>query len=95
MRRLQDVNICSALCFGQILRIHAPETPYSDADLTTMFGWFTVILRRLEHPTDPNFGVCYSVLDNAAQVICHPQPEERGCMEWQVARSRERVRVGG
>jgi len=68
MQCLQDVNICSALCFGQILRIHAPDTPYSDEDLTTMFRWFTVILRRLEHPSDPNFEICYSVLDNASQV---------------------------
>ena len=65
---MQDVRICNAACFCQILRIHAPDTPYSSETLAEMFSWFLVALRRLESPSDPNFEICYQTLDLASQV---------------------------
>ena len=65
---LQDVRICSAACFCQILRIHAPHTPYASETLADMFAWLLVVLRRLESPSDPLFEISYGTLDLASQV---------------------------
>ncbi|DBA83186.1 TPA: hypothetical protein ACH3X2_006702 [Trebouxia sp. C0005] len=66
----KDVRVCAAYCLSHILKIHAPDSPYSTAQLQDVFGLFMWVFRRLENPSSPSYQLTLSVLDNISQIKC-------------------------
>ncbi|KAL3130671.1 hypothetical protein ABBQ38_008061 [Trebouxia sp. C0009 RCD-2024] len=70
IKLLKDVRTCAAYCLSHILKIHAPDSPYSTAQLQDVFGLFMWVFRRLGSPSSPSYQLTLSVLDNISQIKC-------------------------
>ncbi|DBA74057.1 TPA: hypothetical protein ACH3X1_010871 [Trebouxia sp. C0004] len=66
----KDVRVCAAYCLSHILKIHAPDSPYSTTQLQDVFVLFMWVFRRLENPSSPSYQLTLSVLDNISQIKC-------------------------
>lgn len=67
---LQEVRLYTAACVIQILRLHAPDTPFTDAQLETIFSLFMSVFKELADPGAAHFQVCLGLLDTAAVIKC-------------------------
>ncbi|KAL4458690.1 hypothetical protein ABPG75_013555 [Micractinium tetrahymenae] len=66
----KEVRLYSALCLCHILRLNAPDTPYSDEQLQSIFELFNSVYSELEDPASPHFQLCLSTLETVSQVKC-------------------------
>jgi hypothetical protein len=68
---LQEVRLFTVVCAIHTLRLHAPENPYTDAQLLIIFRQLLVVFRELADPGAAHFQVCLSLLQTVATVkIC-------------------------
>lgn len=68
---LQEVRLFTIVCAIHTLRLHAPENPYTDAQLLIIFRQLLVVFRELADPGAAHFQVCLSLLQTVATVkIC-------------------------
>jgi sister chromatid cohesion protein PDS5 len=68
---LQEVRLFTVVCAIHTLRLHAPENPYTDAQLLLIFRQLLVVFRELADPGAAQFQVCLSLLQTVATVkIC-------------------------
>ena len=69
--RDQDVRLLVAGALSLLLRLHAPECPYSDAAMQEVFGLFFWVFRRLAAPPSAaHFARCLTVLHAVKDVQC-------------------------
>lgn len=59
-----------AVCAIHTLRLHAPDTPYTDAQLASIFRLATAAFAEVAEPAAPHFRTCLALLETAAQVKC-------------------------
>ena len=61
----------ATFCAIHTLRLHAPENPYSDPQLYTIFRQLLVVFRELADPGAAHFQLCLSLLDTVGTIkIC-------------------------
>lgn len=67
----KEVRLFNIVCAIHTLRLHAPENPYTDAQLLMIFRQLLVVFRELADPGAAHFQVCLSLLQTVATVkIC-------------------------
>eukprot|EP00884_Botryococcus_braunii_P018320 jgi/Botrbrau1/5171/Bobra.0172s0043.2 len=66
----KDVRICCAFCICQLLRVYAPDSPYTDRELQDVFALLLSVLRLLLYPSAPSFQPCLAILEVLSQVKC-------------------------
>ncbi|KDD72398.1 hypothetical protein H632_c3398p0, partial [Helicosporidium sp. ATCC 50920] len=57
-----NVRLAVACCTFQLLRIYAPESPYSDAEVKRIFRLLSRTLGSLAHPNNPHFEACLKLV---------------------------------
>ncbi|KAG0164485.1 hypothetical protein DFQ30_009873 [Apophysomyces sp. BC1015] len=62
------VKILTACCLADILRLFAPDAPYSNVELKKVFEFFIAQLKLLAKPNDPNFASCFYLLESLSTV---------------------------
>lgn len=62
----KEVKILVALCHGEILRIYAPDAPYSESELERVFSMFISQLQGLSRPEAPGYAKYFHLLENLA-----------------------------
>ena len=66
---IRDVQLLTACCVADILRIFAPEAPYKEpSQIKTIFMFFIKQLAGLKDPKDPAFKRYFYLLENLAYV---------------------------
>ena len=66
----QDVRLATSLCLAHALRVAAPDTPYSPAQLADVFGLFAESFAVLADRSAPGAASALAVLDTVASVKC-------------------------
>ncbi|KAL4420139.1 hypothetical protein ABPG77_010355 [Micractinium sp. CCAP 211/92] len=66
----KEVRLYVALCLCHILRLSAPDTPFSDEQLQSIFELFNSVYSELDDPASPHFQLCLSTLETVSQVKC-------------------------
>ncbi|KAH9287487.1 hypothetical protein KI387_031604, partial [Taxus chinensis] len=66
--RDKDVVLLVAICISEIMRITAPEAPYSDDVLRDIFHLIVGIFRGLDEISNPSFGRRVSILETVARI---------------------------
>eukprot|EP00871_Galdieria_phlegrea_P003080 jgi/Galph1/3773/GphlegSOOS_G2399.1 len=64
----QNTRILVACCLADILRLSAPETPFSDSELKNVFQFFIRQLSSLEHVESPHFPWYFYLLERLASI---------------------------
>eukprot|EP01137_Pigoraptor_chileana_P000280 Opistho-2@36195 len=64
----KDVRLLVACCLADVLRIFAPDAPYTEPELKTIFTLFTEQLRGIELTASPNFSRVFYLLESLAIV---------------------------
>ncbi|KAL4859210.1 Sister chromatid cohesion protein PDS5 B-B [Chlorella vulgaris] len=70
--RHKDKEVClyTALCICHVLRLNAPDSPFSEEQLQSIFELLTRTYAELEEPASPHFQLCLSILETVSQVKC-------------------------
>jgi len=66
----KEVRLYIAACFVQVMRLHAPDSPYTEQQLKEFFRYVLLAFQELSDPDVPYFHLCMSILLAAAQVKC-------------------------
>ncbi|KAF8940722.1 hypothetical protein BGZ58_005050 [Dissophora ornata] len=64
----KGVKIYAACCIADLLRIYAPDAPYTNNNLKVIFGLFVNELRHISTPTSPYFSMYYYLLESLSVV---------------------------
>ncbi|KAI9202801.1 armadillo-type protein [Polychytrium aggregatum] len=64
----KGVRIYTACCLADILRLFAPDAPYTENELREIFEFFEKQLYHLSDPEDPYFSSYYFLLESLATV---------------------------
>ncbi|KAI8599735.1 armadillo-type protein [Dissophora ornata] len=64
----KGVRIYAACCIADLLRIYAPDAPYTNNNLKVIFGLFVNELRHISTPTSPYFSMYYYLLESLSVV---------------------------
>ena len=64
----KTVRLLTACCLAEILRVFAPNAPYDDSELSTVFSLFVSQLEALGKTRDANFEFAADLLHNIAMV---------------------------
>jgi sister-chromatid-cohesion protein PDS5 len=64
----KDVGVLVALCISEIMRIVAPDAPYSDDCLKEIFQLIVGIFRGLDDVHSPSFSSRVNILETVAKV---------------------------
>ncbi|KAG1666356.1 hypothetical protein FOA52_007894 [Chlamydomonas sp. UWO 241] len=64
----KEVKLYVAECMVQLMRVHAPDTPFTDEQLSDVFGLIVWALARLDKPSSPTFNNCFLILQQTEQV---------------------------
>ena len=67
---LQEVKVYVAACALHGLRLHVPETPFSDDQLDTIFHLLISLFRQLGDRSSAHFDLILSLLQHAARLKC-------------------------
>eukprot|EP00798_Chlamydomonas_sp_ICE-L_P024089 gene24089-9663_t len=67
----KDVKLMSCHCLTHMLRIYAPETPFTDDELKDVFRALLWALAKLDNPSAPAFSISQSILQLTEQVKFH------------------------
>lgn len=62
----QDVRLYAAACVCHMLRVLAPATPFSDAQLEAFFRLLFSLFHELADTSTPQFTTCLNMLETAA-----------------------------
>jgi hypothetical protein len=64
----QEVQLYVAFCVVHVLRVNAPESPYTNSQLHDIFKLIISVFEDLADPSAPHFQLSLSVLETASQV---------------------------
>ncbi|KAG0018492.1 hypothetical protein BGZ80_007103 [Entomortierella chlamydospora] len=64
----KGVRIYTACCIADMLRLYAPDAPYTNNNLKTIFGLFVSELRNISSPKNPYFNMYYYLLESLSVV---------------------------
>ena len=64
----KDVRLLACCCVVEMLRVYAPEAPFSDEQLADAFEAIIIELRGLQHPERAAFERVSSILESLARV---------------------------
>lgn len=66
----KEVKLYVAICCFHVLRLHAPDTPFSDDSLTSIFQLFVAVMKNLGDPRSPYFQPTLDLLEMTAKIKC-------------------------
>ncbi|KAH9325840.1 hypothetical protein KI387_006018, partial [Taxus chinensis] len=66
----KDARLLVAACFSEVMRILAPDPPYSDDLLKDIFKLFVSIFKELDEKESPYFSRRVNILETIAKVRC-------------------------
>ena len=66
----KEVRLYVTMCCINILRLHAPDTPFSDETLREVFQAFTSVMKNLTDVSSPYFEESLGLLQMAAKIKC-------------------------
>ena len=66
----KEVKMYVAICCFHVLRLHAPDTPFSDDTLTNVFYLFVAVLKNLGDVRSPYFQPTLDLLEMTAKIKC-------------------------
>ncbi|KAJ1970495.1 Sister chromatid cohesion protein pds5, partial [Dimargaris xerosporica] len=64
----RGVQILTACCIADVLRLYAPEAPYDERQLHAIFDFFLAQLGHLAQPTDPHAALYFYLLESLSTV---------------------------
>ncbi|KAF8978961.1 hypothetical protein BGZ46_005971 [Entomortierella lignicola] len=64
----KGVRIYTACCIADLLRLYAPDAPYTNNNLKVIFGLFVSELRNISSPKSPYFNMYYYLLESLSAV---------------------------
>ena len=65
----KDVQLLIACCIAEVLRVYAPNSPFTEAQLVKEILFFLIEkLKGLKDTKSPNFDYCVYLLENLASV---------------------------
>eukprot|EP00750_Incisomonas_marina_P011318 INCI16369.14.p3 GENE.INCI16369.14~~INCI16369.14.p3 ORF type:complete len:274 (+),score=61.34 INCI16369.14:338-1159(+) len=64
----KDVRLMACCCVVEILRVYAPEAPFTDEQMKNAFEAIIIELRGLQQPERASFERVYSILESLANV---------------------------
>ncbi|KAF9110601.1 hypothetical protein BGX27_006126 [Mortierella sp. AM989] len=64
----KGVRIYTACCIADMLRLYAPDAPYTNNNLKTIFGLFVSELRNISSTKNPYFNMYYYLLESLSVV---------------------------
>ncbi|GJJ73906.1 sister chromatid cohesion protein PDS5 [Entomortierella parvispora] len=64
----RGVRIYAACCIADILRLYAPEAPYTEKNLKIIFKFFTIELAHISDPKGTYFSMYYYLLESLSAV---------------------------
>ena len=65
--RDKEVRLLCAECLAHILRLHAPDAPYSEEEQKEIYMLFVEVFERLRMTKSPGFKRCVATLDSLAE----------------------------
>ncbi|KAF9200333.1 hypothetical protein BGZ49_009462 [Haplosporangium sp. Z 27] len=64
----KGVRIYTACCIADLLRLYAPDAPYTSNNLKVIFGLFVSEFRNISSPKSPYFNMYYYLLESLSAV---------------------------
>ncbi|KAI7878695.1 ARM repeat-containing protein [Lichtheimia hyalospora FSU 10163] len=64
----ESVRALAACCLADILRLYAPDAPYNDTELKSIFQLFISEIKHLDKPQDPNFERYFYLIESLSSV---------------------------
>ncbi len=66
----REVKMYVVICCFHVLRLHAPDTPFSDETLTSVFHLFVAVMKNLGDTRSPFFKPSLELMEMAAKIKC-------------------------